>query len=163
MISIEQVREYMARQYAEDSGIRSVQVEGESIEDALEQASVELGLPVKSLEYEVTERGERGFLGVGKKMWVLRVYEAAKKAAMPEVEGGAAGEEEYLMQEEELPKDRNGEVAVRLIQEGVFLKVIPPVGKGKRVSERQALDAIRDRHVTDFDGNQISKVIKRAD
>jgi len=160
MIQLSQLREYMAEQGEEDKKARSVQVEAESIEDALGQAAVELGVPVESLEYEVEEKGDRGFLGAGKRSWVLRVYEAARQVTIPGIEEEAAEAEAPV---EEVIKDRDGKAIVRLTQDGVFLKVTRPVGKGRRANEQQALDAIRDRHVTEFDKSLVAKVVRRAD
>ena len=163
MVTLSQIQDFMTRQAEEDKKIKSVQVEGETAEDALEQASVELGVAVKHLEYEVLERGDKGFLGLGKKLWVLRAYEAAQGVEMPDAEERDL--EKHLAAEEriESPKDRPGEIFVRLIPDGVFLRVIPPVGKGAKATERAALEAIRDRHITDFDGNVVAKVVKRVD
>ena len=113
----------MTLQFQEDNKLRSVEVEGETIEDALNQASVELSLPIKELEYEVLQKGDRGFLGVGRKDWILRVYEVSQK-----VEITGTGVEDLVGDlgerlDENTVADRDGEVFVRLTQEGVFLKV----------------------------------------
>ena len=67
MVHLNQIRDYMTRQAEEDGKKGSVQIEGESIDDALSQAAVELGLPVKKLQYEILDKGDRGIFGVGKK------------------------------------------------------------------------------------------------
>jgi uncharacterized protein (DUF342 family) len=152
----------MVQQSEEDKKIRSVQVEGESVEEALEQAAIELGAAIKDLEYEILEKGDKGFFGVGKKPWVLRAYQAAQEVEIAVSEKTDDHLEAQAM-EDEKEIDRDGEALVRLTQEGVFLKVNPPIGKGKKVTERQALDAIRNRHVTDFDAALVAKVVKRAD
>jgi uncharacterized protein (DUF342 family) len=163
MVRLSQVQQFMAQQSEADRQIRSVQVEGESIEDALEQASIELGVPLKELEYEVLERGDKGFLGFGKRLWILRAYEKPQEVSVPGLEEAASEEMAAEEKQEELKKDRDGEVFVRLTQEGVFLKVTRPVGKGTRAMESDALDAIRNRHVTDFENSLVAKVVKRAD
>ena len=38
--------------------------EGKTIEEALEQASIELNIPKDEIKYEVIEEGQKGFLGV---------------------------------------------------------------------------------------------------
>ena len=47
MVKLSQIQEFMARQSEEDKKMKSVQIEGETVEDALQQASVELGVAVK--------------------------------------------------------------------------------------------------------------------
>jgi len=163
MIKLSQVQEYMAQQSAVDKEIRSVEVEGDTIEDALGQASIELGVSIKELEYEVLERGDRGFLGYGKRPWILRVYEKPQEAQIPGLEETLSDAVAAEQEQKNIVRDRGGEALVRLTQDGVFLKVTKPVGKGSRVSERAALDKIRNRHVTDFDAALVAKVVKRAD
>ena len=79
MPTITQLREYMKRQVEIDKNKNSVQVTGETIEDALQQASIELGIPVKKIEYEVLEPGSKGTFGFGKKDCILIAYEAVKQ------------------------------------------------------------------------------------
>ncbi len=158
-VGIAEIREYLEGQIENDKNIKSVRAEGDTIEEALKQASIELGLPIKKLEYEVIERGSRGIWGVGKKNWVILAYEAQEK-----VEEKVEEElEEEIEEEKEVIEDKPGEVFVRLTSDGVLLKVTPPVGRGKRVTERQALNKLAERGVTDFDAALVAKVVKRAD
>ena len=163
MISMDQVRTYMVQQSAEDKKVKSIQVEGESVEDALEQASVELGIKLKKLEYEVIDRGDKGVFGIGRKMWVLQVYEATEEVVVPGLEEEIADGIGIDLGQSEMVIDQPGEAFVRLTQDGVFLKVSQPVGSGAKVNQEQAIDAIRDRNVTDYDSSLVAKVVKRAD
>ncbi len=163
MIKLSQVQQFMAQQAVVDKQIKSVEVEGDTIENALGQASIELGVSLGELEYEVLERGDRGFFGYGKRAWALRAYEKPQEVKIPSLEetisDGIAAEEE----QQKLARGRDGVVFVRLTQDGVFLKVTKPAGKGSKATERAALDSIRNRHVTDFDSSLVAKVVKRAD
>jgi hypothetical protein len=145
MISAGELRQYMASQLAEDRKNRAVRARGWSLQEALAQAAVELGLPLKSLDYEVSRRGSRGAMGLGRRQWVIiayesrRIREAAGAQAQPRAAGGAAGE---------TVPDRDGEVFLHLNSEGVFLKVTRPTGRGQRASERQALERLSIRNVS---------------
>ena len=52
-----------------------------TVEDALTEASVSLGIPSNELEYEVIEKGSTGFLGLGSKNAVIKV---SKKVSVEE-------------------------------------------------------------------------------
>lgn len=162
MISIIELQEYMKNQLEEDRKVKSLRIEGETIEEALRQASIELGVPVKKLIYEVVERGRKGTLGVGKKNWVLLVYEMVKEAAEPDFdeidldELGFAGGNVPL-------DDKPGAVFVKLTHDGAFLKVTPPVGQAGKASERDALQRIALRGVNKYDAKIVAKVVKRAE
>ncbi len=162
MITLTEIRDYMKKQLDRDKKVKSVQIEGESILNALKQASIELGLPVKKLEYEVIEKGTKGIMGLGKKNWKIIAYETRKPVAVqremevleenPEIDLGNIKEE-----------NKPGEVFVRLNNEGVFLKVTKPVGKGRSVTERMALSRLTERGVGDYDASLVAKVVKQAD
>ncbi|KKK91378.1 hypothetical protein LCGC14_2713550, partial [marine sediment metagenome] len=82
MISLETLRDYMKNQLAEDRSIKSVRVSGVSIDEALKAASIELECPVKKLEYEIVEQGNKGTLGMGKREWIILAYVAAKQVEL---------------------------------------------------------------------------------
>ena len=163
MVHLNHIRDYMTRGFQEDSKVRSVQAEGETLEDALTQAAVELGLSIKKLEYEILTRGDKGFFGVGKKTWLVRAYELSERVEIATAVEKGGHEERPAPFDEERVIDRDGEVFVRLTQEGVFLKATRPSGEGVPATERMALEAVRNRSVTDFDSVLVTKIVDRAD
>jgi uncharacterized protein (DUF342 family) len=161
MITLETIREYMRDQLKADRSRNAAKVSGATVEEALESAAIELGIPVKSLEYEVVEPGSRGVLGVGRREWTILAYPAASKA---EAERQAAGSEAAAAaQHEEVVPDKDGEVFVRLTSQGVFLKVTEPTGRGSKVAERRAVEKLNLRGVTDYDGGLVARVVRHAD
>ena len=160
MIELPRLREYMRVQAEEDKKRRSVNVSGPTIEDALNQAAIELAVTVKDLEFEVLEPGSKGTFGFGRKDCVLIAYEKSGDVLVEEesldFDLGYAGENEDIVE------DRDGEVFVRLSPEGVLLKVTPPQGKGSKITERQALDALDRRGVDNFDKSMVTAAVKHA-
>jgi hypothetical protein len=161
MMTLEQVQSYMKSQAAEDLNRRRVQASGSSLEEALQQASIELGLALKKIEYEVLEKGSKGNFGMGKKPWIIVAYQAKqieKEVAFEQSfdidfgTGGTSGSE-----------DRNGKVSVRMTPEGVLLKVSPPTGAGKKAGERDALEKLSRRYGGRFDAGLVAKIVKLAD
>ena len=161
MITLESVREYMRDQLETDRAKQAVKVSGASVEEALEQAAIEFGMPVKRLDYEIVEQGTKGVLGVGRKDWIILAYPAAASSVAA---GEGAGEQGAAEGKEEVVvADKDAEVFVRLTSEGVFLKVTKPSGRGSKVQERRALEKLSLRGVTNFDSGLVSKVIGHAD
>ena len=162
MVNLTEIQDFMRTQVDEDKKRKSVQVTGESIEDALHQAAIELNLPIKRLEYEVLERGSRGTFGMGKKDCILIAYQAAEKA-----EQSADGVEDdslsFMMESTAEPEDRDGEVVIKLNSEGAFMKIHPPVGDGRPVSRQIAIQKLMARGVHKYDEKLISTLVKRAD
>lgn len=161
MVELKSIRDYMKNQAEEDRKRRWVQTEGVDLEDALRQAAIELGVPVKKLEYEIRDPGKKGMLGVGKSRCVIVAY--------PMVEPVEEGFGDDLLSmdlglgEEKASRDRNGEVFVQLRSEGAFLKVTAPAGSGRPAHENEAFDALEQRAVHDYDRSMVKKVVKQAD
>ncbi|MBN1410609.1 MAG: FapA family protein [Spirochaetales bacterium] len=160
MISLTQLREYMLKQSEKDRKNKSVQVTGETIDEALRNASIELGLPVTKLKYEILQKGNKGMFGVGKRDWTLIAYEAFLEEELANVADNFISDNIINAEEK---KDVNGEAFVKLTHDGVFLKVTKPVGKGLVVQEKRALEKIERRGVVKFDVNLVAKVVRRAE
>ncbi len=162
MVRLSQIQDFMAQQAVRDRETRAIRVEASSLEEALESAAVQLGLPVERLEYEVVTRGDRGFFGVGRKPWVVQVYQSTLVAVAPLADGAAgAGAEPGEAAAEEAA--RPGEIFVKLVPGSVLLKVTRPQGKAPRVTEQMALQALGRRNVVDYDLAMVSRVVRRAD
>ncbi|HOV40063.1 MAG TPA: Jag N-terminal domain-containing protein, partial [Spirochaetales bacterium] len=71
MVTLEKIREYLKEQAEQDKFRKRVQASGETLEDALNQASIELGVKIRDLEYEVLEKGSKGTFGLGRKPWTI--------------------------------------------------------------------------------------------
>lgn len=162
-IGMDAIRELMRRYLDEDGDKRSIVVEGVTLEDALQSAAVQLDCAVARLEYEVLEKGAPGMLGMGRKPWKLSVYQSAAKKkvetqAAPVFEPGF----ETAMPVVEAQKDLDGQAYVRLAPDGALLKVTKPTGRGKRATDKQAVDKLHSRAVHDFSQELVSRVVKEA-
>ena len=58
-----------------------IEVSAKTVDEALTEASITLGIPSSELEYEVIEKGSTGFLGIGSKNAVIK---ARKKFSVEE-------------------------------------------------------------------------------
>ena len=132
MVNLEKLREDMQTLLEIDREIHSVEVRAYTVEECLADAAVQLNAKVSQLEYEVLEKGFSGIGGVAKKPWVLRVYENPQfiQKKMEEKKKILAGEN---MEEEVKTQDTDGIFYVHRFNDGIYLKVILPVGNGKPV------------------------------
>ena len=163
-IGLEQIQEYMRKQSEADKKNRSITVEAQSIPEGLKQASIELGVPLSALEYEVLAKGSPGTLGIGRSAWKLSVYERSRQVktsaeAAEEAAREAAREAEAAAR----PRDVPGEAFVRVSADGVYLRVTRPEGRGARASEIMAREQLSLRGVTSFDAALVSRIVKHAD
>lgn len=66
MYSLEKIRKEMAKRLELDNQLNCVEVNADSVDEALADASVQLDTKLNGLEYEVVERGRTDFLESGK-------------------------------------------------------------------------------------------------
>lgn len=57
----------------------------------------------------------------------------------------------------------NGFFEIKFEEDGVYLTVYPPVGKGKKVETSNVVEKLRKKQVKDFDSTVIEAVVKKAD
>jgi uncharacterized protein (DUF342 family) len=155
-----QLQQKIKEQLTQDRSIHSVDAEGFSLETAVAEAATLLNIPVRRVEYEVIERGFSGFFGTGKKAWKLRAYEQARLAA-DTVEEESFDEE--FADHEAASENKDGQCFVQLTHDGAMLKVTAPLGRGRRVSEAQALKTINARGTANLDQSILSEVVRQAD
>ncbi len=163
-IGLEQIQEYMRKQSEADKKNRTITVEAASIPDALKQASIELGVPLSALEYEVLARGSAGTFGIGKSPWKISVYERSRQVkTTAEAAEEAAREAAQEAEEAARPRDVPGEAFVRITADGAYLRVTRPEGRGPRATEIMAREQLSLRGVTSFDAALVSRIVKHAD
>jgi uncharacterized protein (DUF342 family) len=160
MVEFVQLQQMIREQLEQDKTIRSVEAAGETVEAAVAEAAALLDVPVRRLEYEIVERGFAGFFGTGRKEWKINAYE---RFEVPDEEETVEAESDEPEGEELIVENRDGEVFVHFSSDGALLKVTPPQGKGKKVTEVQALKILSARNVKEFDRQQVNAVVKQAD
>ena len=50
-----------------------IEISAKSVDEAITEASIQLGIPSSEIEYEVVDKGSTGFLGIGSKSAVIKV------------------------------------------------------------------------------------------
>ncbi|MDD3415643.1 MAG: KH domain-containing protein [Lachnospiraceae bacterium] len=72
--------------------MNEIRISAKTVDDAITEASIQLGIPSSELEYEVIEKGSAGFLGIGMKQAVISARKKAPKKVeevKPEVKAEA--------------------------------------------------------------------------
>ena len=162
MYSLDKIREEMQRRLTLDNQLDSVEVNADSIDEALADASVQLDSKTQGLEYEVIEKGSNGFLGIGKKPWKLRIYQNAEFASKQKKKTGDVlftGTEEAGG---EVVANRDGLFYVRRFGDSIKLKVLPPIGDGSPVDVKEVLDMIQRPDTLDVDEKAVSKFVSNG-
>ena len=158
MVDFVQLQNFVKIRLEQDRTIRTITVEGTTLDEAVAEASTLLDLPVRRLEYEVTERGSPGFLGSGKKNWKIKAYERVFNRKVRKIEDEIKDEPSLVAP---VIPDKDGEVYTQLRNDGgAYIKVTPPTGMGKKAPEIAAIKALEARHVTGIDKEIVSAAIR---
>ena len=63
----------------------SIRVSAKTVDDAITEALIQLGVTSDRLEYEVIEKGSAGFLGIGMKQAVIEAWKKEEKEPEPDI------------------------------------------------------------------------------
>jgi len=159
MVDFVRLQHLVKERLEQDRNNRIVTASGATLEEAVREASVLLDLPIRKLDYEITEKGNRGILGQGKKPWAIKAY-ARLVALKTELE--SLDDENEDEAAAHVNEDADGDVFIHLSMDGAFIKVTPPKGKGKKVSDSEAFRLIHSRSVQQFDQALVSTIVKEA-
>lgn len=119
-----------------------------SIKEALEIASKEFNTEIFNLEYEILEPGSSGIFGIGRKPYRVLVRKI-----------GDISTTSYTDEHREEILSIDGKYFIVHTDEGLFLKVIPPEGKGKFVAYEEVVNELRRRGFDNFDEGKVRKEV----
>jgi uncharacterized protein (DUF342 family) len=159
VVDFVRLQDILREQLKEDRNIKAVDASGPTLETAVTEAALLLDIPVRRLEYEITEKGSAGFLGTGKKDWKIRAYERVF------IEKEKFQENIFidpLAAQKPVIEDKDGDSFVQLRPEGAFLKVTAPVGKGRKAVEAHAMHELLGRGVKYLDEALVGQLVKEA-
>jgi uncharacterized protein (DUF342 family) len=159
MIDFAQLQEVIKEHLERDRAIRTVDASGPTLEAAVNEAATLLDTSIRRLEYEIIERGSSGFIGAGKKDWIIRAYE---RETIKKTKHSETLLDEELADDTPVIIDKDGDAFVQYWSDGVYMKVTPPVGKGKKIYQSYAIQVLQSKNIDDFDSSMVEKIVDEA-
>ena len=160
MVTLDKLREDMKTLLQVDKNLHFVEVNADTIDEALADAVVQLDTKLSNLHYEVVEKGSDGILGLGKRPWKIMVYQdpsTVKKTQRLASEGLFDLDEEG---EEAQITNRDGLYYIRHFKSDIMLKVLLPQGEGLPIEIKDVLDEIKRPDTINYDEELIKKCVK---
>ena len=118
--------------------MRDITVSAKTVNDAITEASIQLGVVSSELEYEVIEKGSAGFLGIGAKQAVIRAWkkvekkeEIKKEEVKKEVKKEIKKEVKKEVKPEKKPQPKKEEKVIEKVVEKAVEKEEVPVKEEK--------------------------------
>lgn len=162
MVTLEKLRQEMTRRLSVDQSLHMVEVNADTIDEALEDAAVQLDAKKNTLQYEIVEKGSDGFMGFCKKPWKIKVYQdpnTIKKVTKLASDGLIIdGDEETQIE----IKNQDGMYYVRHFGTDIALKVVLPIGDGEKIDVRDVIADVQRQDTVDFDKELIEKSVKQG-
>ena len=160
MVTLDIIRKDMKKLLDVDESLNYVDVLADSLEEALADAAVQLDTRVSLLEYEVLERGSKGFLGFVKKNWRIRAYEVATSVVKKK-----RANSDDIFDDEELEgavviQDKDGAFFVHRFGSHLHLKVVLPIGNGESVNIKDILSQLNRSDTVKIDESAVKNAIK---
>jgi hypothetical protein len=149
----------------DDNPEEEVEVFADSLKQALELASNDLGADIADLDYEVLEKGTGGFFGVGRKPYRVLVKRAAVSTEHDDIEKlerKFAGVSEGDLVIQKTDRNVDGTFTVRVLKSGIWLTVNPSRGKGRQVTLNDLTTRFYAMQINNADMKKLEKEVKKA-
>ena len=123
---------------------QAVEVSSSTLEEALKKGADLLKTSIINLDYEVVQRGKKGFFGMGKKDFVIRVWKTGE-LDLTQMSLNSQNEEQSSNEQLELTLPRDSECRIKIKKAGIYLKVTPPRNGGKDIDQKDMGNALYRR------------------
>ncbi len=126
--------------------MNKITVSAKTVEDALTEASIELGLASTDIDYEVIEKGSAGFLGIGAKQAVITAWKKVEEKPKKEKKSEKKVEKKVEEKVEEKPVEvkevkETPEVEVEVTEKEEKLAEVEP--QTKEACEKFLTDVLK--------------------
>ncbi|BCR21705.1 hypothetical protein BKFM_00271 [Borrelia sp. HM] len=156
MVDLSEFRSKIKHYLEKERNVNLIELEADTLEEALNDASLELSIPYKDLDYEILVRGSDGIFGYGKKKWKIAAYKNSyTKFGIFNVLSSQDKSEEVVLQD--------GKFFIKRTTRGVFLKVTGAQGDGSVVNLKDVMDKLESyNNIKDLDREIVRVVVNRA-
>ncbi len=144
--------------FQDDSG---VEVYADSVRQALELAAENLNVDITMLDYEILEKGTRGFFGIGRQPYrvlVMPVEADEEHTDLDAIEKKLVGEYHPQLTVKE-PENLDSQFKIRVTKSGIWLIVTPPKGKGKKIDLMEVSNKLYSMRISNPDNHLIEKTV----
>ena len=134
-MNITEFRNLIAEQFELDSQVKRHHMSGRNLDDLLREASQQLHIPLKQLDYEIVERGNRGFMRMVKPRDLkILVYRSEVDRSADQVQFAAD-----MVAQQEMFAPTPAKMFLQVRSDGVYLKLKAPKNDGRPIAEQDVL------------------------
>lgn len=152
----------MEKRLKKDRQIRTVEVMADTLDECLADAAVQFETVISNLEYEVIEKGFAGILGLAKKPWKITAYVNPDLVELKKSKSSDQSFDADNLEEEVKVSDADGYYYIHRFADGLFLKVVAPVGNGKKVNAKEVISSLKRADTISIDENLVKEVCEKT-
>ena len=123
--------------------MKPIEIKAKTVEDAITEASLKLGVTSDKMEYEVLEEGSAGFFGIGKRDAVILAHKKEEKIKEKKKKKKEAKKEEEPVQQAVPKKQKEitpmNEATIKVCEE-YLLSILKEMGLDAKVTSREEED-----------------------
>lgn len=142
-----------------------IEVYSDSVKQALELSAKEFSVDISMLEYEILEKGTKGFVGIGRRPYRLVVRRAKiidKYKDLLEIDKKlsttAVSKEKSVKEESSV----DGSFKIRVTKTGIRLTVTAPKKNGRKIELNEVVSQIISHRINNVDNAKVEKTIRNA-
>jgi len=142
----------------------SVEVYADSVKQALELASKDMGVDITMLDYEIIEKGTKGFFGIGRQPYrvlVTPVNAGGTEGGLEELERKLSGDHIPGINIE-TKQNINSTFKIRITKSGIWFILTPPKGKGHKVELDEVNNKLYSMRITNSDSSIVEKEVLKS-
>ncbi|TAL39462.1 MAG: DUF342 domain-containing protein [Spirochaetes bacterium] len=149
----------------DESPENEIEVFADSVKQALELASKDLGVEISSLDYDILVKGTKGVLGMGRQPYrvlvrQLKVEHEDKYGDLEELDQKLSRTVETDIEFKHVEKTQEGKFKVRVTRTGIWLTVTPASPGRKAVESADIQNRLLAMRVTNADLRKIEKEVR---
>lgn len=149
----------------EEDGIDDeLEVYADSVKQALELAARDMAVDVSMLDYEILEKGTKGFLSIGRRPYRVLVRPAridTEYEDLERIERKFSRMSDIELTPRALDRDADGTFTVRVTKSGVWLTVTPSRGSGKSVALPDVHHKLMTLHIENADLKKAEREVSK--
>ena len=121
----------------------SIRVSAKTVDDAITEALIQLGVTSDKLEYEVIEKGSAGFLGIGMKQAVIEARRKPEEAEEPDITFDFSIDEKKDTKKEKKEVKEQTEVPKEVVKEKVEERNNSEIEVTEKASTKREIVTVR--------------------
>ncbi len=142
-----------------------IEVYADSVRQALEIASDELGVDVSNLDYDIMEKGTKGLFGMGRQPYKVLIRPVKTDHSYEDLDKidkklSKFSDEDLVLSKED--KNVDSKVIIRVLKSGVWLTITPPKGRGRKPDINDVATRLFSMQITNSDMKKIEKEARKT-